>query len=59
MATVAIQTTFVLPSRQANDAAAANRLVNTCHAYAADGPVVRRRWPELYSGPDRAAAATG
>jgi hypothetical protein len=59
MATVAIQTTFVLKSRQANSEAAANLLVNSCHAYAADGPVVRRRWPELYSGPDRAAAATG
>jgi hypothetical protein len=56
MATVAIQTTFVQPSRQKNDAAAANRLVNTCYGYSSAGPVVKRRWPELYTGPE---AATG
>jgi hypothetical protein len=59
MATVAFQTSFVLPSRQANSEAAAERMVNSCHAYAADGPVVQRRWPELYTGPDRNAAAAG
>jgi hypothetical protein len=59
MATVAFQTSFVLPQRQKSDAAAADRLVNSCHAYAADGPVVKRRWPELYTGPDADAAATG
>jgi len=58
MATVAFQTTFVLASRQAADGASADRLVNSCFGYAADGPVVQRRWPELYTGPD-AAAATG
>lgn len=26
-------------------------LLNTCLAYAEDGPVVRRRWPELAAGP--------
>lgn len=57
MATVAFQTSFVLPSRQKNDAAAAGRMIDSCHAYAADGPVVRRRWPERYTGPDRAATA--
>ena len=38
----------------------APKIVNTCLAYAADGPVVKRRWPQLYTGPDRepeAAAA--
>jgi hypothetical protein len=55
MATVAVQTSFVLPARQKNDAAGAERLVNTCHAYAATGPVVRQRWPHLYSGPDATA----
>jgi hypothetical protein len=25
-------------------------LLNTCHAYRDDGPVVKRRWPEYYSG---------
>jgi hypothetical protein len=28
----------------------ATRLVNTCFAYASDGPVVQRRWPQLYTG---------
>ena len=27
------------------------RLVGSCFAYAADGPVVRDRWPHLYTGP--------
>lgn len=58
MATVAFQTSFVLPSRQKSDAAAAARMIDSCHAYAADGPVVRQRWPERYTGPDRATAAT-
>jgi hypothetical protein len=57
MATVAFQTSFVLPSRQADDATQANRLVNSCYAYSAAGPVVRRRWPELYTGPDGGEAA--
>ena len=36
-------------------------VIDTCHAWAADGPVVRRWAPDFYSGPDaeavRAAAA--
>jgi hypothetical protein len=27
-------------------------IVNTCRAYASDGEIVRRRWPELYTGTD-------
>lgn len=30
--------------------ASGNSLVNSCRAYASDGPIVRRRWPELYTG---------
>jgi len=60
MATVAFQTSFVLPRRQMDDTVAADRLVNSCHAYSAAGPVVRQRWPERYTGPDATAAtATG
>ena len=59
MATVAFQTSFAMKSRQASSEAAAHRLVNSCHAYSAAGPVVQRRWPELYTGPDRETAATG
>lgn len=29
-------------------------LLNTCHAYASDGEIVRRHWPDFYTG-DRAA----
>lgn len=28
-------------------------IVNSCRAYASDGPIVRRRWPELYTGGDK------
>jgi hypothetical protein len=59
MATVAFQTSFVLPSRQADDAAAADRMVNSCHAYSSAGPIVRRRWPERYTGLEGDAAAAG
>jgi len=36
------------------------KILNTCLAYAEDGPLVKRRWPNLYTGADRepeAAAA--
>lgn len=26
-------------------------LLDTCHAFASDGPVVKRAWPEFYTGP--------
>jgi hypothetical protein len=26
------------------------RLINTCHAYASNGPIVQRRWPHLFTG---------
>jgi hypothetical protein len=25
-------------------------LVDSCHAYASDGPIVKRRWPQFYTG---------
>jgi hypothetical protein len=62
MATIALQT--VLSGSRAGGAgdprssAGAARLLNTCHAYASDGPVVKRRWPALYTGPDAMAEAT-
>jgi len=31
-------------------------IVNTCRAYASDGEIVRRRWPELYTGTQAADA---
>jgi hypothetical protein len=32
-------------------------IVNSCRAYASDGPIVRRRWPELYTGAEVADEA--
>ena len=29
-----------------------NKMLNTCLAYDEKGPLVKRRWPELYTGPD-------
>jgi len=57
VATVAIQTAYALPSRRRNDEAAAARMVNSCFSYAADGPVVKQRWPHHYTGADRAPTA--
>jgi Protein of unknown function (DUF2889) len=28
-------------------------VLNTCHALASDSPVVKKRWPRVYAGPDR------
>jgi hypothetical protein len=57
MATVAIQTLYALRARRDGEAKASARLIDTCFSYAADGPVVQRRWPDRYTGPDRAPAA--
>ena len=32
----------------------AHLMLDTCHAYAATGPVVQQRWPHLYTGPGSA-----
>jgi len=34
----------------------APKILNTCLAYSAEGPLVKRRWPHLYTGADRAVA---
>ena len=65
MATTAFQTIFPARSRyprktageeeKAKDAGAAkkrrSRLIDTCHALAATSEVVKRFWPEFYTGP--------
>lgn len=30
-------------------------VLNTCHALSSDGPVVKKRWPKAYTGPDEEA----
>lgn len=70
MATVAFQTQYGVRARRrrqapASPAAAPARrppLLDTCHAYAADGPVARRQWPDFAAGagtglPNSASAA--
>ena len=34
-----------------------NKILNTCLAYDEKGPLVRRRWPHLYTGPGATADA--
>ncbi len=34
-----------------------NKILNTCLAYDENGPLVKRRWPHLYTGPDAVAEA--
>lgn len=63
IATVSLQTLWPVRSRREAAALArgeapqkksgdgATRMLNTCHAYASDGAVVQRRWPQLYTGP--------
>lgn len=58
MATVAFQTLYpVLASEGKLKAASGRRppLIDSCHAFRSDGPVVKREWPEHYSGPGRTA----
>ena len=47
MATVAFPTLIVLRREVTEDESRPPALLNTCHAYAADSPVVARRWPRL------------
>jgi Protein of unknown function (DUF2889) len=58
MATVAYQTLYPVRLRKRNAAAQdgpqpAPALLNTCHAWSSDSPVIARGWPHLYTGPER------
>jgi hypothetical protein len=44
-----------LDTRISEQMGGAERVLNTCLAYAADSPVVKRRWPHLYAARDSAA----
>jgi len=52
VATTAFQTLY--PARiKRDDAVERTRrpgLIDSCHAYASDGPIVLRRWPQFYTG---------
>ena len=52
MATVAFQTLYSTLAKKAKDRSAQGKpaLIDTCHAFKSDGEVVKKAWPEFYSG---------
>lgn len=54
MATTAYQTIWPVVARKREAAGetwkSKPKTIDTCHAYASDGPVVKRLWPEFYTG---------
>ena len=65
MATTAFQTIYPILARERPEFGADYKpgskhpaLLNSCHVYARNGELVRRRWPDLYTG-DRKRAADG
>jgi len=57
LATTCFQTVFPYRNRERPEGAREPkatgkrpRLIDTCHAFASDGEVVRRNWPEFYTG---------
>ena len=58
VATVAYQTLVAKRMKRLEETPADKRpsVIDTCHAYASDGEVVRQRWPKFYTGADKAPA---
>lgn len=57
LGTVAFQAIYPLREQREAEAASAGRrprLLDTCHAFASDSPVVKKAWPAFYTGPDAA-----
>lgn len=56
MTTTAWQTVFAARQRRENTQPSGKRpaMIDTCHALAGDGPIVRRQWPDHYTGTDAA-----
>ncbi len=59
MATVAYQTAYSSRAATGKDDTPVSRkpgrrppLLNSCHAFREDGPIVKRQWPEFYTGDD-------
>jgi endonuclease IV len=52
MATVAYQTIFTARNKWRDTDGTTKRPVflNTCHAFATDGEIVKKSWPEFYTG---------
>ena len=55
MATTAFQTVYPLRSRREREQGKAKRpgLLDSCHAWASDSPVVAKRFPMFYTGPKK------
>jgi hypothetical protein len=55
VATTAFQTIYAARVKRDRATSTAQRpgLIDSCHAYKSDGPIVLRRWPQFYSGKDR------
>jgi len=67
LGTTAFQTLYAVRARRAREREAAGAvkpsrppaLLNTCHTYASDSPIVARRWPDFYTGAGRPDQASG
>jgi hypothetical protein len=53
VATTAFQTVYPARAKREGAGRKAGKppLLDTCHAYRSDGPVVKHKWPEFYTGP--------
>lgn len=62
MATTAMQTLYPVRARKdagkPEESSLSPRLLNSCWGYASDKDLVRRRWPDLYTGPQLEPAET-
>ena len=54
MATTAFQTVYPLRSRREQGNRKRPGLLDSCHAWASDSPVVAKRFPAFYTGPKKA-----
>jgi len=50
VATTAYQTIYPARAKKLEDPAKRPPMLNSCHAYASDSPIVARRWPAYYTG---------
>ena len=58
IATTAFQTVYSLREKRNRDQGIRKRpgLIDSCHAWASDSPVIARRYPEFYTGPKKEIA---
>ena len=58
IATTAFQTVYSLREKRSREQGVRKRpaLIDSCHAWASDSPVIARRYPEFYTGPKKEVA---